>query len=464
MGLKEELAEIKKNKLSLQLPPAEALPRADGVALQPVSPAQPVEKIISLSQEAAAPKKTIPQIASEILGEKSGQGAAGEAVEEFSLPPARKHIAPAAPVILEDNVFKPPAAQGKTIPEIAAEIIAEKQAAPAKSVEEMIEVAGKVGEKKEGEEEKRSGEESGDEEKESVPRKPLPAIAEEIRREMGVIEKKEPGLPEPPAPPYATSPIPTEMVDRLAEAKQSALSTEPKRLYLLKPEERGETRVERGEREVQYSPHQRIYQQRGGRQEKGGGEPGFDEMVSEVYVQVKRKEEKERPLLQEEKREEAESEKKRREEEARKQFEQRRHEREARKHSQEPRKEEPSAVPQSVSIEELLGEKPGEEKKATGLFSELEKEAAGSGGKNLFGELEEASKPSSAKKQAEFTVVEREKGCPNCKNSATKIVYCPYCGGAMCANCSAKITPYPDHFTYVCPHCSEEVEVKKKAA
>ena len=53
-------------------------------------------------------------------------------------------------------------------------------------------------------------------------------------------------------------------------------------------------------------------------------------------------------------------------------------------------------------------------------------------------------------------------GCPYCKAKNAKIIFCPYCGSGMCANCSPKIVPAADQFTYTCPKCGEEVEVKKR--
>ncbi|GEM_PF-3393622 len=522
MGLKEELADLKKSKLSVQLPPAEipAMGQRDsqklsqlavsakGMIAAPASSDGDLPQFSSFEEAKKSVSKTIPVIAAEIMRENverknkelqdgeraaqiipqkepkllemaspgtstlSGKLALGGWPEQSSAI-SQKGLALSPRTVPDDKVLFPPPMQNepqvepvgqrKSITQIAEQIIAEKMlesgSAPSnpKSVEEMMEG-----------EEKIPSSESGSTSlaKDNLPRKTLPAIAEEIRREMGIDEKKgELVLPEPPAPPYAASSTPTAMIDRLAEAKQKAVTPEPKRLYLLKPDERV-TPVKHQEGTQPILPHRRLYDKEQG---KDGGEnepPGFEDMVSEVYVQVRRKEESEKPLVEQERKDEAEQDKRRREEEARKQFEERRRQRDARKMSGQPKKDETevSAVPQSMSIEELLGEKPGKETKAGGLFGELEKEASGGSGKSLFAELDEASKPAAGKKQAEFTVVDKEKGCPNCKSAATKIVYCPYCGGAMCANCATKITPYPDHFTYVCPHCSEEVEVKKKAA
>lgn len=483
MGLKEELAQLKNSKLLVEMPTAETPGPAKPVerdedaqhskAFAQPAPAAAREKTdlpSSATQAEKTPAKTIPVIAQEILreAEERKRNTAG-ALPEMS----QKNLKPAGPVLNEDKVLLPLPfgfpGERKSIPAIAEQIIAESQRngepSPSKPLEEMTEApeareAG--GGAKTETKEAAMGETEGEE---GAPRKTLPAIAEEIRKEMKEGEKREPELPEPPSPPYATSAVPTQMVDRLAEAKQKSASPEPKRLYLLKPEERGGKKEEK----AVPSQHRRLYEQaHRGRQApaESSEPPGFDDMVSEVYVQVKKEEEKEKPIAAQEKREEIKSERKRLEDDARKQFEERRKQREARRLAGQPKKEEAAAPPQSISIEELLGGKPGQQAKASGMFGELEKEVSGGEeekGKSLFAELDETAKPSAAKKQAEFTIVDKAKGCPNCKNTATKIVYCPYCGGAMCANCATQITPYPDHFTYVCPHCAEEVEVKKAA-
>ena len=54
-------------------------------------------------------------------------------------------------------------------------------------------------------------------------------------------------------------------------------------------------------------------------------------------------------------------------------------------------------------------------------------------------------------------------GCPNCNAKTSKVVFCPYCGTAMCANCSPIIKPVEDGFIYSCPSCLEEVHVKRQS-
>jgi len=87
---------------------------------------------------------------------------------------------------------------------------------------------------------------------------------------------------------------------------------------------------------------------------------------------------------------------------------------------------------------------------------------------DLFGEPK--SKPQASPKsvfaQMEKPVtsvpVAQAQVCPTCKQKNSRIVFCPYCGAGMCANCSPKVTPGPDGFTYTCPKCQEDIPVKKK--
>lgn len=54
-------------------------------------------------------------------------------------------------------------------------------------------------------------------------------------------------------------------------------------------------------------------------------------------------------------------------------------------------------------------------------------------------------------------------GCPRCHASNSRIVFCPYCGSGMCANCTPLIAPKEDGFDYSCPKCGENVFVKRQA-
>ncbi len=107
------------------------------------------------------------------------------------------------------------------------------------------------------------------------------------------------------------------------------------------------------------------------------------------------------------------------------------------------------------------------EEKPRNLFDELEATtaAAGSGPSGLFAELQEVSGAKPAERKESVTQVQVEKNeplaCPTCKAANTRVVFCPYCGTGMCANCSPSIKPEGDFFVFTCPHCSEEVNVKK---
>ncbi len=124
--------------------------------------------------------------------------------------------------------------------------------------------------------------------------------------------------------------------------------------------------------------------------------------------------------------------------------------------------------PADVTMEDLFGEqkKPGEKTGAeqaeapSSLFSQLNAINAGAPVAPAAS-AEEKEKKSSV----EFVKIQAEKGmgCPTCHSKNTRIIFCPYCGTGMCANCSPKITPKQDTFIYVCPKCLEDVNVKKKS-
>lgn len=89
---------------------------------------------------------------------------------------------------------------------------------------------------------------------------------------------------------------------------------------------------------------------------------------------------------------------------------------------------------------------------------------------DLFGEPKKAPSLSASPKSV-FAQLDKEVTavpvaqlpvCPTCKRKNSRIVFCPYCGTGMCANCSPKVIPGPDGFTYTCPKCQEDIPVKKK--
>ncbi len=110
---------------------------------------------------------------------------------------------------------------------------------------------------------------------------------------------------------------------------------------------------------------------------------------------------------------------------------------------------------EALSLNDVLGsEGVSKKEEPTGLFAQLSGITEGG---ETGGVVKE-------KGSSEFVKVESESGmgCPNCHAKNTRIVFCPYCGGAMCTNCSPQIKIEGDHFIFTCPHCGEEVFVKKK--
>lgn len=114
--------------------------------------------------------------------------------------------------------------------------------------------------------------------------------------------------------------------------------------------------------------------------------------------------------------------------------------------------EEKSLKPLSMNDLFPEAEKGGEEKK-----SDAEPPSS-----PLFKQLDDMSKE---RKDVSFVDIPREPGmaCPNCRSTNSRVVFCPYCGSGMCANCTPSIKTYADSFKYTCPHCGEEVTVRKKS-
>lgn len=125
-----------------------------------------------------------------------------------------------------------------------------------------------------------------------------------------------------------------------------------------------------------------------------------------------------------------------------------------------------------LSLADLLGvEKPAEAAPsaagaaapAAGLFAELEALAGGKKGEAKE-EVKEGKKES---EKGEMTFVKMQApgvGCPTCHAKNTKIIFCPYCGTGLCANCAASIKTTPEAFIYTCPKCGEEITIKRKTA
>ncbi len=104
-----------------------------------------------------------------------------------------------------------------------------------------------------------------------------------------------------------------------------------------------------------------------------------------------------------------------------------------------------------LTFEDLIGEKK-EDKRAegAGVISQLSNIAEG--------KKEESSKIDFVKIQAE-----KGMGCPTCHSKNTKIIFCPYCGTGMCANCSPYVKIKEGAFVYTCPKCREDVDIRKKS-
>ncbi len=123
-----------------------------------------------------------------------------------------------------------------------------------------------------------------------------------------------------------------------------------------------------------------------------------------------------------------------------------------------------------LTLQDIIGTPAGAEEKPAGLFGELEATAGGGQaageGRTLFSELESVAGGAAAKKPGVVNVeVKKESAlaCPTCKAANTRVVFCPYCGTGMCANCSPSIKTEGDLFIFTCPKCSEEVNVAKRA-
>ncbi|MFH0922870.1 MAG: hypothetical protein V1811_02310, partial [Candidatus Micrarchaeota archaeon] len=74
----------------------------------------------------------------------------------------------------------------------------------------------------------------------------------------------------------------------------------------------------------------------------------------------------------------------------------------------------------------------------------------------LFAQLNQISSP---QKPSDVSFVkmpaEEISGCPRCHSKNSRVVFCPYCGAGMCANCTPLVKPVEGGFDYTCPKCSE---------
>lgn len=135
-----------------------------------------------------------------------------------------------------------------------------------------------------------------------------------------------------------------------------------------------------------------------------------------------------------------------------------------------------------ITFEDLLGDKPAEKKEGEGaggssIMAQLSgltvgssmsggevKMAGGTG--SASSQAQAASQSPTSKTSIDFVKIEAEKGmgCPTCHAKNTKIIFCPYCGTGMCANCSPSIKIKEGEFVYTCPKCKEDVDIRKKSA
>lgn len=120
----------------------------------------------------------------------------------------------------------------------------------------------------------------------------------------------------------------------------------------------------------------------------------------------------------------------------------------------------PTAAAPGVTLEEILGvapeARPPLEEKPTKPAEEEEE---------VFAKLAAiaAGKPVSPEPTAKMLELPAEPGmgCPRCHTKGVKVVFCPYCGSAMCSNCAPGAQSLDDTIQYTCPKCGEKVVVKK---
>ena len=125
--------------------------------------------------------------------------------------------------------------------------------------------------------------------------------------------------------------------------------------------------------------------------------------------------------------------------------------------------ESPAGLSSSLSKEDLFG-KPASsagEKASPGPASDAPTGTAAAPSA-LFQQLRDLEQKKESRIEFVKVQAEKEMGCPTCHAKNARIIFCPYCGKGLCANCSPKVKPSADKFVYTCPNCQEEVEVKRK--
>jgi hypothetical protein len=127
-----------------------------------------------------------------------------------------------------------------------------------------------------------------------------------------------------------------------------------------------------------------------------------------------------------------------------------------------------SPPPAETPFEKLEAQgQPTQQKPSGGLFEKLEQvnERPAAGPSSLFDQLSVISGGKSEKQESDVQFIQlpaNGAGCPRCHSNTARIVFCPYCGSGMCANCSPLIKALDDGFEYTCPKCGENVFVKKQ--
>lgn len=134
----------------------------------------------------------------------------------------------------------------------------------------------------------------------------------------------------------------------------------------------------------------------------------------------------------------------------------------------------PATGDKTLSLEELVGtSQPGAAgaPQAVGsgeLFASMPapSPAAGAAG-SLFdqlGAITGGAQPKQAAPSAAAPAQPAAKAaaCPTCNSTNIRVVFCPYCGAGMCANCSSNVRVEGDNLIYVCPKCKEDVTVHQK--
>ena len=122
-----------------------------------------------------------------------------------------------------------------------------------------------------------------------------------------------------------------------------------------------------------------------------------------------------------------------------------------------------------ITFNDLLGEHEEGVGKVADSATAGDLSEEGQGRSSIFSQLESIAsgkgKVASAQSSIEFVKMVGEKGmgCPTCHSNSSRIIFCPYCGTGLCANCSPKIKPEPEGFLYTCPKCKEEITIRKKA-